>query len=73
MTQIVLSDKEIELIHKYFNGLIGLGASKEVQEIFGGVINKAEALMEELDAYDEVGNDLIAWYWNKYKAQQREL
>ena len=73
MTEIVLSNKEIELIKKHFNGLIGLGASKEVQEIFGGVINKAEALMEELNAYDEVGGDLILWYWNKYQSQQREL
>ena len=73
MKQIVLSKKEIELIKKYFNGLIGLGASEEVQEVFGGVIRKAETLMEELDAYDEVGNDLIAWYWKKYQAQQGKL
>ena len=73
MKQIVLSKREIELIKKYFNGLIGLGASEEVKEVFGGVIRKADALMEELDAYDEVGNDLIAWYWKKYQAQQDKL
>ena len=41
-----------------------------MQEVLGGVIDKADALMEELDAYDELEGDLIEWYWNKYQAQE---
>jgi len=26
--------------------------------------------MEELDAYDELGNSLMQWFYNKYKAQE---
>ena len=38
------------------------------------VIDKANALLEELDAYDEMidekGGDTILWFWDKYKAQE---
>ena len=70
MKQIVLTKREIELIDDYFHGKIGLGADEEVQKVFGGVIEKAETLMHELEAYDEIGYDLILWFWNKYQAQQ---
>ena len=70
MKQIVLTKREIELIDDYFHGKIGLGADEEVQKVFGGVIEKAKALMHELDAYEELGVDLILWFWNKYQAQQ---
>ena len=34
------------------------------------VIKKAENLMEELDAYDELGNSLVKWFLVKYNEQQ---
>ena len=30
---------------------------------------KPEALLDELDAYDEMGDDLIKWFYGKYKSQ----
>lgn len=70
MEPIILTKREIELIDDYFHGKIGLGADEEVQKVFGGVISKAEALMHELNAYEEIGYSLILWFWNKYQAQQ---
>lgn len=28
--------------------------------------------MDELNAYDELEDDLIEWFYNKYKAQQEQ-
>ena len=39
-----------------------------------GVIDKANDLLDEEDAYEELeaqGNDLIDWYWKKYQAQEK--
>lgn len=70
MKKIILSEKEIELIKAQLDGKVEVWADDETQEILGGVIDKAEALMIEQEAFDEVGSDLIAWYWNKYQAQE---
>jgi hypothetical protein len=35
------------------------------------VIKKAENLMEELNAYDELGNSLVKWFLTKYNEQIR--
>ncbi len=71
MKKIELSKAEIETIElyerdEYFHDTM----TEEQREIFGGVIDKAEALEEELDAYDESGDDLIRWFYAKYKAQE---
>jgi hypothetical protein len=34
-----------------------------------GVVDRAEALMEELNAYDELDDNLVRWYYDKYKQQ----
>lgn len=70
MKRIDLSKRETEIIKAQLEGKIEIWAEDEVQQVLGGVIDKAEALMEELDAYDEVDDDLIAWYWNKYQTQE---
>jgi hypothetical protein len=36
------------------------------------VIEKAENLMHELDAYDEIGNSLAKWFLTKYNEQAKE-
>ena len=74
MKKIMLSTKEIEVINQYLKGEIEVwNATDEQQKLLGGVIDKADALLEELDAYDElqkVSNaDLVIWYFEKYKAQ----
>lgn len=45
-------------------------ATERQKVVLMGVIDKADLLMEELDAYDELDGDLIQWYYDKYKAQK---
>lgn len=70
MEKIILTAKEIEVIKDQLNGKVEIWATEDVKTTLMGVIRKADALMEEQDAYDEVGNDLILWFWNKYQSQQ---
>ena len=71
MGKIILSEKEIEVIKKQLSGKIEVhSATEEEQKLLMDVIDKAEALEEELDAYDESGDDLIEWFYNKYKEQE---
>ena len=74
MKKIVLTEKEIEVIQQQLNGEIEVhSATEEQQQLLMGVIDKANALLDEEDAYEELeaqGNDLIDWYWKKYQAQE---
>ena len=75
MNKIELTAEEINVIHQYQNGEIEVwNATEEQQRLLGGVIDKADALLEELYAYDELQKvpdaDLVVWYYNKYKAQE---
>lgn len=70
MKKIELSADEIKVIEQQINGEIEIStATEEQQVLLTGVINKAEALLDELDAYDEMGDDLIKWFYGKYKSQ----
>ena len=70
MKKIELTSDEIKVIEQQLNGEIEVwSATDEQQEILTKVTNDAEALMDELDAYDELDGDLIQWYYDKYKAQ----
>lgn len=74
MKKIELTEKEIEVIHQQLNGEIEVhSATEEQQKLLMGIIDKANKLLDEEDAYDELeaqGNDLIDWYWKKYQAQE---
>lgn len=73
MEKIELNDAEIEVIKQQMNGEIEIfTATDEQRENLTKVINKAEALLNELGAYDECGDDLIAWFWGKYQNQDKE-
>ena len=68
MEKIVLSEEEKVVIEMQLRGEIGtFTATPQQQDLLTGVINKAEALMDETG--EEPGDDLIAWYYEKYKAQ----
>lgn len=70
MKKIELTADEIKVIEQQLNGEIEVwSATDEQQEILTKVTNDAEALMDELDAYDELDGDLIQWYYDKYKSQ----
>ena len=71
MTKIELTDDEVKIIGKQLRGeLTSFNATEEEQVIMCSVVEKAEALMHELKAYEESGDDLIKWFYDKYKAQQ---
>lgn len=71
MTKIELTDLQRSLIQKQLKGEYSpFFASKEEQKAYNEVIDKAEDLMHELNAYDELGDSLIEWFYNKYKAQE---
>ena len=68
MEKIVLSDDEKVVIEMQLRGEIEIDtATEEQQQLLMGVINKAEKLMDETD--EDPGDDLIAWFYEKYKAQ----
>lgn len=76
MERIVLSADEIKVIDQQLNGEIEVwSATDEQQRILTGVVEKAENLLDELDAYEELeneGGDLIAWFYRKYQEQSNE-
>ena len=68
--QIILTDEEKTIIEKQLKKQLNpFFMTDEERETIDKVIDDANALMEELDAYDELDGDLIAWYYNKYKEQ----
>ena len=69
-TKIQLSQEELTVIEKQLNGGVGFEFEEENDKVtMMGVLDKAEALLDELQAYDDIDGDLIAWYYNKYKEQ----
>lgn len=70
MKKIELTADEIKVIEQQLNGEIEVwSATDEQKRLLTKVTDDAEALMDELDAYDELDGDLIKWYYDKYKAQ----
>lgn len=73
MKTIVITQEQMEVIQEYLDGKIGMFTATDHQmEVMSGVIDEATALLEELDAYDELdeNNDTIRWYITKYNEQQ---
>lgn len=73
MKTIVITQEQMEVIQEYLDGEIGMFTATDHQmEVMSGVIDEATALLEELDAYDELdeNNDTIRWYLKKYNEQQ---
>ncbi len=69
MKKIELNADEIKVIKQQLNGEIEVWhATDEQKVLLMGVIDKAKALDEEL-GYEEF-DDMILWFWNKYKAQE---
>lgn len=77
MTKIELSADEVKVIEQQLNGEIEMWtATDEQQKLLTSVIDKASALMREMDAYDDLDNymedGLVGWFYDKYKAQKAE-
>lgn len=74
MEKIILTEQEQALIERHLAGEYNpFFAPKEEQEMFNSLIDRAEALEDELDAIDERMSepncDLLSWYYNKFKTQ----
>ena len=68
--QIVLTDEEKDVIEKQLNKQLNpFFMEDRERELIDKITEDAHALMKELDAYDELDEDLIAWYYDKYKDQ----
>ena len=71
MKQIILTDAQKAVIEKQINGEFNpFSTSTEENDALKQVVQDAEDLMKELNAYDELEESLVAWYYNKYKEQQ---
>lgn len=72
MDEIIITSEQMEVIQEYLDGKIDMfNATDHQMEVMMGIIDKAEALCEKLDAYKEVEAtpdcDLIRWYLTKAK------
>lgn len=73
MDKIVLNDKQKAVMQKYLDGNYSpFFSSEEEQSAMNEVIDMANQLEEELDAYDESGEDLMRWFWGKYQEQEQQ-
>lgn len=70
MDRIELSEQEINVIEQQLKDQYDpFNASEEEMAAMNSVMEKANALMDELEAYDESGDDVVKWFYDKYKAQ----
>lgn len=70
--KIILTEEEKTVIEKQLRGeLNAFFMEDREREIIDKVIDDASALLRELDAYDELNGNLIRWYYDRYKAQER--
>jgi len=67
--KIELSSDELDVLRHQLKGDMGFMGNEKARALLSSVIDKAEKLMKELDAYEESGNDLLYWFYEKYKAQ----
>ena len=73
MNKIELSDGEIQVIEKQLKGEFdAFACTDEEKKLMSCVIDKAYALMEEIDAYEESGDDVVKWFYDKFKEQNGE-
>lgn len=72
MKKIELNAKEFDVLERQVKGEINdwMLPPEEIA-ILNKLIKDAHALLDELDAYDELNGDLMRWYYNKYKEQSR--
>lgn len=70
--KIELTEVELKVLKQQIEGEFSiLDATDEERAAMGQVIKKADELMEELDAYDELGDSLMEWYLAKYEENNR--
>jgi hypothetical protein len=72
MDAINLTELEYKVLEQDIKGEFSdFDATEEELRAMVSVINKADALMDELGASDELDENLLLWFWDKYQAQQK--
>ena len=73
MKKIELSELELAMLKRDLSGdFFPPEQTDEENNALARVIDMADNLMEELDASDELGDSLMQWFYDKYKAQQAQ-
>ena len=73
MNKIVLNEKQKAVLKKQIDGEYSpFVTANEEQLLLNEVSDMANDLMDELEAYDEAGDDLMIWFWEKYQKQEQE-
>lgn len=73
MNKIVLNEKQKAVLKKQIDGEYSpFFSANEEQLLLNEVIDMANDLMDELEAYDEAGDDLMIWFWEQYQNQEQE-
>lgn len=68
--RIELTPLELAMLQRHLDGKFWPPQqTDEENKAFANVIDKADKLMEELDAYDELDSSLMKWFYNKYQMQ----
>ena len=71
-TRIELTPLELAMLKRDLAGeFFPPEQTDEENKALANVIEKADNLMEELDAYDEFGDSLMQWFYDKYQAQEQ--
>lgn len=71
--KIELTELELAMLERDLRGeFFPHDQTDEENKAFARVIDKADKLMHELKAYEESGDNLMVWFYNKYKQQQEE-
>ena len=65
--KIELTELEKRMLNHFLvsGGYSVMGHSTSENDAMMSVITKAEKLMDELDAYEETGEDLLRWFYSK--------
>ena len=71
-TRIELTPLELAMLKRDLAGeFFPPEQTDEENKALANVIEKADNLMEELDAYDELGDSLMQWFYDQYQAQEQ--
>ena len=68
MSAKILTPEEKQVIQEYLDGKIGaFDATERQMKVMSKLLDDAKELLDELDAWDELGDnwDLIRWYITK--------
>lgn len=75
MEKVVITPEEMAVIQEYLDGKIGLfSATQHQMTVMSKVIDDAHALLDKLNAYDELAEtpkmDMVRWYLSKAETQE---